>query len=394
MSPKAQFKLGQWIYKAARVNPKKWRCYIEGEATLVIENGTEGGDKTVVRKSNISEGKQGRTAREQAEFEAESRYRKKIDKGYKNVIPTEKHVTNALGFISPQLAVPSPSAFALPKDQVVYKIQPKLDGHRAMIRIPEQGDVSMFSRGGKPIDTMEHVLEIINRGRHAFKDLDGDVYLDGELYVHGKPLQEIGSLIRRQQEGSVLVQFWCYDLVWSGDLEASYASRELRLTTQFDQLNLPFVQEPEEAHKSSVVGLDTMEILEESEIYTASAAYEDAGYEGAILRDVNAAYKPGKRNSGLIKIKNFDDSEHEVIDVFEGKPFRVNGKNIPIACFKLRTPDGKEFEALAPGTVEEKSLPLQQKDKWIGSQVTVKHKGLTEDGIPWHPVVLRLREDV
>ena len=67
-------------------------------------------------------------------------------------------------------------------------------------------DGVLYSRQGKEID-LPHIVEaIVSAG------LD-HLHLDGEIYWHGKTLQEIGSLIKRPREESLSLKYWLYDVV-------------------------------------------------------------------------------------------------------------------------------------------------------------------------------------
>ena len=111
-----------------------------------------------------------------------------------------------------------------------------------------------------------------------------------------------------------------------------------------------------------------------------------AGYEGLILRDKNAKYEVGTRSKGLIKVKRFDDREYKVIDVVSSN----DGWGI-LVCV---TDQGKIFRVSAPGSMSNKTQILNEKDSFIGLNVTIQYANLTPDGIPFHPVALRFREDI
>jgi ATP-dependent DNA ligase len=125
---------------------------------------------------------------------------------------------------------------------------------------------------------------------------------------------------------------------------------------------------------------------------TALAIQE--GYEGGILRTPDDGYRAGFRSRQLLKIKKFDDTEHTIIGVKEGKDRVVNDVDLKVAIFECVTPDGQEFECTAFGDMYEKDKIWHEREKYIGKTLTVKHSGYTKDRKPWHPVALRLREDI
>lgn len=378
--------LGTWIYATGKLNVSCWRCSVTA-STLCIESKKGVDGKIVTRIEHISIGKQGRSAVEQAEFEAASRYKKKIDKGYSGTIPLKDSVkTNALGYPMPQLAKSYNAKLDLEK--VVWYFQPKLDGHRAIIRV-ENNEAVMYSRGGKLITSMGHILErILAVVKDALpinlpkKDV---FYFDGELYIHGKSLQDITSLIKREQQGSVQVKFWAYDFF----ADAFEASNNLRL----DILTVLLGSEEETSPivLTPTVGLND---LGEHNVRLMTVQAELKGFEGGILRDSRALYTPGFRSKGLLKVKSFEDSEYPILEVIEGKDRVTPAATLKVACFILETPSGKRFEVTSPGTMHEKDHHWHNRSTLIGKLVTVKHKGFTKLGIPWHPVALRMRDDI
>lgn len=378
----SEFKVGQKLYAPTKTgNIKTWSAHViscdsSPMATIEIVTQTKLGGKEVVRQDVIIEGKNlGKsnetTPYEQAVSEAESRYRKKIDQGYNVEIPkdTSKANSNALGLPKPMLAHPIEK---VKKIEFPAFWQAKLDGHRAIVT-RHNGTLVMYSRQGKPITTMDHVLSYLE------DKVEEGIYLDGELYVHGEILQNIGSLIKKKQEGSERVEYHVYDIM----LDIPYVTRVKRiLDLELNEGVGPVVVVP----TNHVTSMEQAQQLTEF-------AIED-GYEGGILRTPDEGYLAGFRSRQLLKIKKFDDSEHTIIDVVEGKDRLVNNTALKVAVFICETPDGQRFECTAFGDQHEKDRIYHERADYIGKQLTVKHSGYTKDKKPWHPVALRLREDV
>lgn len=380
------FQLGQTIYAPTKTgNVKTWCCDvlagddpdIGNPATLVIITRTKLDGKPVRREDYIQEGKNlGKsnetTPYQQAISEAESRYRKKIKEGYQDEIPTDtsKANCNALGFPKPMLAHPIDKVKEV---EFPAHFQPKLDGHRAIVT-KKDGEMVMYSRKGDPITSMRHIL------RHLEDKVDEGMFLDGELYIHGRQLQDIGSLIRREQPGSEEVVYHIYDMI----SEADYTQRweELRIIVGECPLG-----------PARLVPTFITRSMGEAQIFTDDAINE--GYEGGIVRAGNdGGYLAGFRSRKLLKVKKFDDSEHTIVDVVEGKDRIVNDVDLKVACFVCETPEGQRFEVTAMGDMYEKDRTWHNREDFKGKTLTVKHSGYTKDRKPWHPVALRLREDI
>lgn len=389
-NPSPSSEIGVTLYAVTKTgNVKTWRCEVtplqDGSAELSIITQTKLDGKEVIRRDVIMQGKNlGRsnetTPYEQALSEATSRMNKKRDQGYKTEIPTDtsRAGTNALGFIKPMLAKPIDK---VKKVTFPAHWQPKLDGHRAIVT-REGGKMLMYSRQGKLITSMDHILDYLEP---HFKE---GTTVDGELYVHGEMLQNIGSLIRRKQEESERVMLYLYDLV----CDMPYSCRLVELT---DLLSCY-----EDYGRGPVRLLDTLRVDSMQHAQTLTERVIEQGYEGGILRlegegwEKGGGYEAGFRSNYLLKIKNFDDSEHTIVDVIEGKDRIVNDTHLKVAVFLCVTPKGKEFECTAFGDQYEKDRIWHNREDFIGKVITVKHSGYTKEGKPWHPVALRLREDI
>lgn len=372
------FELGQILYAPTKTgNVKTWCCNVQPPAIIVIVTQAKMDGKPVIRQNPILVGKNiGRsnetTPYEQAVSEAESRYRKQFDKGYKTEIPTDtsRANDNAMGFPKPMLAHP------IDKVKVVEfpaHFQPKLDGHRALVT-KRNGEMVMYSRQGKPITTMGHILKYLE------DKVDEGVIIDGELYLHGEALQNIGSFIKKYRPGtSEQIVYHVYDVM----MDVSYTQRYEKLRIIVGESN---------STPARLVPTMLTRDMEEAMVFAADAIAQ--GYEGGILRTPDKGYLAGFRSRQLLKIKKFDDSEHLIVDVVEGKDRIVNDVNLKVACFVCETPKGKRFEVTAMGDMYEKDRTWHERESFMQKYLTVKHSGYTKDNIPWHPVAMRLREDI
>lgn len=357
-------------------NIKTWRCLVNdlgsAGAEVVIITQTKIDGKEVVRRDLITRGKNiGKsnetTPYEQAVSEATSRMNKKIDQGYRTEIPTDttKASSNSMDLPKPMLAHPIEKV-----KNVTFPacFQPKLNGHRAIVT-KRDGKMLMYSRQGKPITSMDHILVYLDEVMN-----DGD-FLDGELYVHGEMLQNIGSLIKRKQDGSENVEYWVYDTI----LDVPYSERYAWLQTKLSRVN-----RLSRVHLLSAVRVTSME--KAGELTEQAVCY---GYEGGILRLDNAGYEAGFRSRNLLKMKSFTDEEFMVIDIIRGKTRNVNDVWLEMAILVCQTRDGNRFEVTAHGDMYEKDRIWRERKNHIGRLVTVKYYETTAAGIPFHPIALQ-----
>lgn len=360
---------------------KTWTCQVKvenGKVMLITYNQTGDTAKPISRSQEITEGKNidkanETTALQQALSEATSRLTKKLKEGYKTKRPSlsAQANTNALGFLQPMLAKPLDTN----AKNIVWPalIQPKLDGHRALVTKTDKGEIVMYSRKGTIISSMSHILSEITH-------LPKGCYLDGELYAHGNYLQDIASVIKKYKKGaSEKIKYILYDCIIPND--TGYLSRSTWLFKHFDK-------------KKNIEIIDTLPVQTVDGAKAISQKYITSGFEGGIIRNMDMKYEPGVRSNQLTKVKFFDESEFEIINVEEQEGLGINGHNIVLSVIVCKTTAGLEFRVSAPGTFEAKEDFLKNKKDYIGKQLTIKHSGYTKDMKPIHPVALRVRDDI
>lgn len=335
-----------------------WEIYSR-ENIIEIEYGVVGG-QPIHEQEIVACGLAGRTIAEQVASRVNSRINKKLDSGYVNDIEKARTTkrTNALGFEKPMLAQPHNKIKELNFD--TNYIQYKYDGHRCLIK-NDGGELVAYSRNGKVIDTIDHIFEDLK------ERIPEGLTLDGELYIHGIPLQKITSLVKRKQEETALLTYQCYDVM----LERSYSER------------YEIIREIIPNGLRSVYKAYTDFVKGEFNIKPLLKAAREKGYEGLILRPEGHNYEAGKRSKGLIKVKEWFDDEFAVIKITKG----VNSQ----AILHLEI-NGKPFRVTAPGTNREKVLVAQTPELFLGKSVTVQYANLTTDGIPFHPVAVMWRD--
>ena len=304
------------------------------------------------------------TAQQQAIKEAEAKWTKRRDRKHYGLTVEESDIKIAA---APMLAHPyDDHAGKVDWDNKHHlHVQPKFDGHRCLAFCDERMEITLYSREGCLIETTPHINEQLHPIMYP------GVILDGELYIHGMPLNKIASLIKRKQDGSQNLCFMTYDL---GDPTKPFADRFQTLSQDYmdDSLDTPHVQ----LARTQAVG----SLGEANEF---QAACIENGYEGAMLRHGTSGYKPGKRSAGLLKMKTFVDAEFVIVGCKEG-----NAGYAGMAIFECVTPDGNKFDVTAPGTHEEKRAAWQARDSYNGKRLTVKYQFYTQtdEPVPFLPV--------
>lgn len=359
----------------------------DGYGTIWIEaNGSRYQEK-------VTKGLAGRSLADQVALRMNSRIQKKLDSGFKRSIDEiSGFKTNKLGLAMPMLAKPYEK---VNKIQEKYDgqaiVQMKYDGHRCLSTVVN-GEVVMYSRQGKIIDTLPEIKDTIRK-----MGLQEGEYLDGELYVHGMPLQKISSLVKKRQKESQWIMYIVYDIFTTEDeMVRNYANvprsygrdstNGIRLTVLknlFANLRVFFPLAPGVILAQSI----NRSITDEPGLIEYHNLATERGYEGLILRNEAGIYVPGKRSDDLSKVKRRQDAEFEIVG--------IEGNRDGWAIMTVRNDtNGATFDVLAPGSVSEKKKITKQKENYIGKMVTCAFPGRTVDDIPFHCVAIRIREDV
>lgn len=333
-----------------------WQIGIENDK-IKIEHGQLGG-AIQEQFEEVEYGKAGRDRLEQIESRMRSRINSKIDAGYIESLERAQHEkrTNAAGLLKPMLAQPLKNIKNA--DYSNAYVQYKYDGNRCLIT-NQNGELIAYSRNGKRIETLDHILNDVN--------IPEGTTLDGELYCHGFPLQTIVSWIKRKQAHTDKIKFHAYDIIEN-------ISYQDRLSMLLD-LDLKF------GPSAELVPTWQVNSFEETQKHFKMA--RDQGYEGSIIRLDDYGYEDGKRSKGLIKVKAWQDAEFSVADIFKS----ADGW----AILECELPNGKTFRVSAPGSIEEKRYVLENKDYYIFRTIRVEYAQLTKDGVPFHPVAINWR---
>mgnify|MGYP000089063260 FL=1 len=360
-----------------------------------------GGKVTVQPEIWIYKGKVKRTVSEQARLEYNSHLKKYTDKGYK-LLPSsikinnavaveafvEEHlgngVTDSNGFKKHMLAKQADKVATSVFDKIKYWYgSRKIDGVRCSFYWKD-GEVRTASRGGGDYDAstsfMRHNPKLIQ-----FFEEHPDIVLDGELYKHGKSLQQISGAARLEKDtaGMDWLEYYIYDVM---DNTKTFEERLDILHDITDELNLGFNPEREwddRELKFQIVPQET--VVGWANIQKLHDKYVGEGFEGIVIRDPSKVYNFGGRTNAMIKVKMYKDAEFEIVGYSEG----LRPEDMVFVC---KTKEGKEFEAKPMGPRELKWEYLDRMDEIIGKMATVKYFYLSDEGCPLQPVLKCIRD--
>lgn len=360
-----------------------------------------GGKVTVQPEIWIFTGKAKRTVSEQVKLEYNSHLKKYQDKGYK-LLPSNidlkdspsvqafveeqmgEGVSDSNGFKKHMLAKQADKVATSVFDKLKYwYASRKIDGVRCSFYYKD-GEVRTASRGGEHYDYSTTFMRN-NPKLIQFFENHPDIVLDGELYKHGKSLQQISGAARLEKDtaGMDWLEYYIYDImdstkIFEERLEVLHdIESELSLgfnpNKEWEEGELRFQMVPQE----KVVGWTNIQKLHDK--------YVSEGFEGAVIRDPSKVYNFGGRTNAMIKVKMYKDAEFEIVGYEEG----LRPEDMVFVC---QTELGARFEAKPMGPRELKYEYLDRMDEIIGKMATVKYFYLSDEGVPLQPVLKCIRD--
>ena len=364
----------------------------EANVFLHVEHGLEDGqlvssDREIKSGKNIGK-KNETTVEEQAFREADKMHKDKLEKEEYSISKPSSHPKQGslatqgetLKPISPMLCEKyDPQSKSKHKIDIIFPCfaQPKLDGVRCLsYRL--NGEWVNQSRQLKFFKNLIHINEHLQSVFGMER-----VVLDGELYTHQSQFNQFVGIIKKEKVPSgkdldtlLRVHYHIYDCILLDRRDSPYQERLDYLKSKLK--NNPVLQlvETGEVRKEEVIGLHQ--------------TFVQNGYEGLILRNKSASYE-SSRTRNLLKYKEFEDSEFEVVGFKEGE-----GNDAGTVVWKCKIPSAKEghreMDVRPRGTVEDRKVYFQQGKKYIGKMLTVRYQGLSEYGVPRFPVGIAIRD--
>ena len=360
-----------------------------GCVTILLTYGVEGSDKIqtktrLAKPKNIGKANE-TTGASQALKDIESLITAQKDKGY------VENVEDYQEPFKPMLAhkyADRKHTIKWGDENITYYASSKLDGIRCFILVTEQGSISYLSRSGKPIKNMSHITrELITSKwykehlKHNNSNSTAVRYvLDGELFNNDMPFNEIASLVNRSDyDESIdhLIQFHMYDFIDLTNKEQPFPER---LESFWKHSNSKTVGK-------SIYLVEQHPVSSEEALMALFNQHVADGYEGTMLKS-NAPYVFGKRSNSLLKYKEMEFEEFEIIDIklAENDDTKVQAT--------LKAANGSLFDV---GTIKGNREEVYQKyyvnrESLIGKWVTVQYQTLSSYGIPMFPVLIDIRD--
>lgn len=269
------------------------------------------------------------------------------------------------------------------------RVEPKLDGLRC-VAVKANGVVTMYTRNGTVLDTLPTI-------KNALEAADYDnVVLDGEAM--GEDWNESASILmaRKTKKDDSSIAYNVFDAVMLPDwaqqtCNVPYHER-LKLVEAIVKL-VPVAIETTDAVIRQVNGATVANEKELMNFYSDTMGH---GYEGIMLKDLNAPYR-FKRSDAILKMKPVVTYEGVIVGHYEG---RAGTKREGFfGGFEVVLPNG--VVTRLGGGFNDKLRAEIQLDiaSFVGRIVEVEGQpdpmttdGLTKDGRVRFPVFLRMRD--
>lgn len=264
-------------------------------------------------------------------------------------------------------ALPFPMAlgdYSKHKNKLSYPImmQPKIDGLRAII-YKKDGEVHISSR-------RRHDINGFSNLRSELKDiLPNNIYLDGELYHHGYPLQKISGIVRNDNKNDDnTLQFWIFDMF-------NIKNPNMKFHERFDWI----INNIKESNYIQIIDTVIIDNVKDSDsIYEK---YLSDKYEGTVYKSMNKNYEfsfsKEVRSNYYLKRKPFFDEEYKIVDYDTDKNDAI--------LFVLETENGKTFRSVPMGNIDERIELVKNinfKRDFYGKMATIRYDDKSSDGVP------------
>lgn len=262
------------------------------------------------------------------------------------------------------------------KHKISYPIyvQPKLNGVRALYHNSnfQSRDEVLWN---KPV--LQHLHQ-------ELRNICGDnMILDGELYLHGKSLQQINgaiSIMRKEADSKTLeIQYHVFDCNLLNKPDLPFSERSLELEGLKARCTF--------WNAKSIHVVPTL-LVHQLDAETLYSRYREEGYEGLMYRDPTKAYGFAERCGNkqnrwthLLKRKAWQDDEFEVVD-FNITTGEKGNRGFQLTC---KTVDGVQFNVgsgMASGEVD-----YYTDNPPIGKLARVRYEMLSDGLVPLKPTL-------
>jgi len=248
----------------------------------------------------------------------------------------------------------------------------KLDGLRCLAIFDVAGDVRFFSRKGKEFFTLSVLAEDLKKLNLKNKVLDGEICIMKE-----NGLEDFQGILKEARIKDHTIKNPMYQVFDFLELDefinesgtTTFVARQIMLNALFGMYQLNNAKVLEQIQVESQEHFD--QLVKDA---------EEAGYEGIMLRK-DVEYE-GKRSANLLKVKQMEDAEYEVIG-YEIGMMRIieNGEEIEEEMLKnvQILHKGDPVSVGSGFSLEQRRLFYKNPNEILGKTITVQYFEETQD---------------
>jgi ATP-dependent DNA ligase len=268
----------------------------------------------------------------------------------------------------------------LKKWNTAVLVQPKLDGVRCLAYCARDY-VELYSSTGEPIFSVPHIERDLKTWSKN-STFEEPIILDGELYEHGKPFEEINSVVsRRVNFLTSSMQFHIFDIA-SKDIQGD---RWLKFRGKL----WPFVKL---GNSLKLVETEFIEKPSPDQILTIMNRYCDEGYEGIIVRHIANIWKPS-RSTYVMKFKPKKSDIYKITGYVEEVSIDGEPKG---ALGALWLSSGEEEFRVGSGfTRSQREVYWELREELVGKYCKINYQHTTPGrGVPRFPVFVEILKEL
>src|SRR6056300_1108843 len=235
-----------------------------------------------------------------------------------------------------------------------FYVQPKLDGVRLLVS--KDGGIS---RTGK----------IIPGTKVLGKGLKEGQYVDGEAYDPKLTFEDLTSTFKTDP---LKLKFYVFDF---------FDIKKLNMTFEERWEKVKSLSNPHYEY------VETFNVKKHSDMTSFHKMFMQQGYEGTMIRDMQSVYEVGQRSNYLLKFKDFQTEEYEIVGAKTG-----HGRDANAVVWVCRTRGEREFTVRPVGTIAQREENYKNREKFMGKMLTVRFQNLTALDVPRFPVGVVVRD--
>lgn len=271
----------------------------------------------------------------------------------------------------------------------LYAIEPKIDGIRVMVYAdPTSGIISYQTRNGNGVSLPYNISPLIMQLAHT---LGSAAVFDCEAVSSAGNVYDTYSNLMSSAESSTIklvVLDLPYVAGWADAAAVPYAMRYGALASLFSEAQLP---ELFNTTHSLLTLIPQLAVRVSSADFSIQSYFDEAvanGYEGIMIKDMEAPYMAGKRSKAWLKLKKKATYDCRIIGFTRG-----SGKYDGAAGSMLIDFNGNIVKVGSGLSDQLRQQLYDTPEKLIGKYAEVECQEITPSGMMRNPSLITIRYD-